>query len=219
MSCPYPRVVGVVVAPGPTALGSQHLHGVRLVDHALQSLSRVPDCDVVVVGAWPTVADRTCRPALEGVRTASPQLAVSRLVFGYDVVLVHDPLCPLVPVASLSACVDAVDAAGAAAIGVLPVTDTVKRVHGDVITSTVDRDALRVLASPVVFTASLVPALEHRVPRARHLGDLGQLVDVLGDVATLVAVQVPSLARRVGDTEDIAVLECLDGLRHSLRER
>ncbi|MDQ3628499.1 MAG: 2-C-methyl-D-erythritol 4-phosphate cytidylyltransferase [Actinomycetota bacterium] len=192
------RVVGVVVAPAPSALGSQRLNGVRLVDHVLESLAELPGCDVVVVDEAP----------------GDCGLSVSRLSAGYDVVLVHDPLCPLVPVSTLSMCLDTVGVAGVA-VGVSPVTDTVKRVDGEVVIATVDRAALRILSAPVAFAVSLVPALQQRLPRARDLHDLDRLVDVLADLATPVAVQVPSFAHRVADAEDVAVLECLDGLRHS----
>ncbi len=194
-----PRVVGVVVAPEPDALGWQRLRGVRLIDHVVDALTEVPGCDVVVV---------------DEAHGAGGQ-SVSRMVSGYDVVLVHDPLCPLVPARTLSACVAAVGAGGVL-IGVLPVTDTVKRVVGDVIASTLDRDALRLLAAPVVFAASWVPALERRLPRARDLHDLARLVDVLGDLTTAVPMEVPAFGRRVVDAQDIALLECLDEVRRSL---
>lgn len=212
------RVVAVVVAPLAGTLGSQRMHGVPLVDHVLDSLAELPGCDVVMVGDHPERTHRPRRRARRGVRTVSPELSLSRLLSGYDVVLVHDPLCPLVPAAGLVGCLAAVEVAGSAA-GVLAVTDTVKRIDGDVITATVDRDTLHVLAAPVAFDSALVEALEQRLPRSGDLGDLEHLVDVLGDLGTVRPVRVPPLARRVGDDEDIAVLECLDGLRHSLRER
>lgn len=196
------RLAGVVVAPERGALGSHRLHGVRLMDHARKALADVPGCDVV----------------LAGEHGADRGLPLSQLLSGYDLVLVHDPLCPLLPASTLADCARAVPPGGAA-VGVLPVTDTVKRIDGDVITSTVDRDALRVLAAPVAFATSLLPVLEHRLPRARDLGDLARLVDLLADLGPVVPVQVPSFARRVADADDVAVLECLDGLRHTLRER
>ncbi|CAN5216317.1 hypothetical protein BH24ACT12_BH24ACT12_17230 [soil metagenome] len=193
-----PRVVGVVVAPDRGGPGWWRLHGVRFLDHAVKALSEVPGCDVVVVDE------------AHGTR----ELSVSRMASGYDVVLVHDPLCPLVPASTLSACAAAFGASGVL-IGVLPVTDTVKSVVGDVIASTLDRDALRLLAAPVAFATSWVPALERRLPHARDLHDLARLFDVLGALTTPVPVEVPSLARRVADAEDITVLECLDEVGHS----
>jgi len=209
------RAIGVVVAPVPTALGVHLLRGVRLVDHAVRALVETSGCDVVVVDAEPAAPGGAAAHASDEVRTVRPGLPLSRLAAGYDVVLVHDPLCPLVPARALSACLDAVGPDGAV-VGVLPVTDTVKRVEADVIISTVDRDSLRLLAAPVAFAASLVPALGRLLPRAHDLHDLVRLVGVLGDLATVVPVQVPARGRRVDDAEDVAVLECLGGHAQAL---
>jgi len=74
---------------------------------------------------------------------------------GDRVVLVHDGARPLVSAALVSAILEAAAAHGAA-IPVLPVSDTIKRVAGDLVESTVDRTQLAAAQTPQGIRRSLL---------------------------------------------------------------
>jgi 2-C-methyl-D-erythritol 4-phosphate cytidylyltransferase len=108
-------------------------------------------------------------------------------------VVLHDPLCPLTPRAFLAkALVEALATPDEAVVAVRPMTDTVKVVREGQVTETVDRTALRVLASPVV----LPPGLAARLPET---GDVPALVAVLRADSPVRLLPAPPLARRVAD--------------------
>jgi 2-C-methyl-D-erythritol 4-phosphate cytidylyltransferase / 2-C-methyl-D-erythritol 2,4-cyclodiphosphate synthase len=74
---------------------------------------------------------------------------------GSRVVLVHDGARPLVPSALVEAVVAAAERYGAA-IPVLPVSETLKRLDGDLVESTVDRSGLAVAQTPQGVRRSLL---------------------------------------------------------------
>jgi 2-C-methyl-D-erythritol 4-phosphate cytidylyltransferase len=79
-------------------------------------------------------------------------------------------------------------------LGVRPVTDTVKQVRDGVVTGTVDRAGLVQVASPLV-----VPAAP-----GEPVGDsLVAMAAALGDV---LRVEVPALARRLADLDELRLL-------------
>jgi len=117
-------------------------------------------------------------------------------------VVLHDPLCPLTPAAFIS---DAIDAAGdgAVAVGVRPVTDTVKTVTGALVGETVDRDSLWTVTSPVVLPAAVASALADEP----DLTDFAALVTSLREEFEVVFVEGPSLGRRIEDGSALLLLE------------
>jgi 2-C-methyl-D-erythritol 4-phosphate cytidylyltransferase len=90
--------------------------------------------------------------------------------------------------------------ADAVAVGVRPVTDTVKRLQDGYVGPTVDRDGLVAVCSPVVVPAAL----------ARSVGsdpDLPALVSRLAASGVpVVHVEVPVAARRLGDVAELVLL-------------
>lgn len=124
--------------------------------------------------------------------------------------LVHDPLCPLAPSSHLLTVLDAAlaaDGSWTAAAGAHLVTDTVKTVHQDdrglVLGGTVDRDALRMVTTPVLVPAG---AAAH-VTAAGGAPGLVRQLRAHGHVALLPS---PPLARRVHDRSG---LDLVLGLR------
>ena len=201
-------VLGLVVDSRDDPAPRLRLRGRTLVEHALDVLASVPGVQAAVVGSGSRrvatlAADEPWRPRAPGV------------------LIVHDPRCPLLPAEAIGHCLAELAAAGpqAAVIGVRPVTDTIKEVVDGAVVDTVDRDALAALASPVVVGPGLLDRLSEHLPRAGDLADLSAVVEALAEAGTVVPVQVPSSARRVTDQEDIELLECLLGLRQTLRER
>lgn len=127
----------------------------------------------------------------------------SSLVAAGDPIVLHDPLCPLTPPDFIAECVAAAPD-GSGVVGVRPVTDTVKRVEGGYAGSTVDRDGLLQVVSPLVLPPAAVAALDG-LPSS----DLAELVSALTARCEVVHLEAPAEARRVAGPEDLRVLEAL----------
>jgi 2-C-methyl-D-erythritol 4-phosphate cytidylyltransferase len=161
---------------------------VVVADDAFEGVVHVVDAavSVVRVGDVPAVIERT------------------------DVVLVHDPLCPLTPGAFLTSMV-AHARAGSSTVGVLPVTDTIKGADDSVITSTLDRSELRLLASPLVAVAEAVDLIRQEPDLVLDLPRLVRrlMADCPIDGA-VDFVPAPSVAARVSDRSDVELLQAVE---------
>jgi len=103
-----------------------------------------------------------------------------------DVVLVHDAARCLTPPDVFTAVVAAVRAGAVAVVPVLPVTDTVKRVRGDVVVETVDRSELVAVQTPQGFAPGpLVRAHEAARGAAPATDDAGMLESLGHPVRTV----------------------------------
>jgi 2-C-methyl-D-erythritol 4-phosphate cytidylyltransferase len=118
--------------------------------------------------------------------------------------VLHEPLCPLTPVSFLEEAVARGEETGAVVVGFRPVTDTVKHAGDDRLGETVDRSALRSVASPVVVPAAVLADLDRL-----DASDFPTLVATLAARAEIVWLEAPPLARRVRDEDDLADLEAL----------
>jgi 2-C-methyl-D-erythritol 4-phosphate cytidylyltransferase len=185
-----PSVVGLVICD-PARTRGMSVHGVPLTVYAVAVLEELLGVPVQLVGP------------------GSPLAATSLLDLwsGADLVAVHDPMCPGLSASGLRRCLAAAES-GVAAIGVRPVTDTVKRVEDGWLGATLDRDSLSALTSPVVFSGRALGGPDARLQRAGELADLSVLVGALAPACTLRAVEVPSSGRRVHDAADLRLLEC-----------
>lgn len=97
-----------------------------------------------------------------------------------DVIAIHDGARPLVTGSIIEKAVLQAHRTGAAAPAV-PVTDTVKRVEGDLTAETVDRAALRAVQTPQVFEAGLIKgAIEKAVADGADLTDDCAAVERMG---------------------------------------
>jgi hypothetical protein len=118
----------------------------------------------------------------------------------FDRVLIHDLLCPLTPEQFLR---EMAAAEGPATVAVSPLVDTVKAMDGDRVARTVDRDRMRVVASPVVVDREVLA----RVPDVvEALSDFVVLVSRLRAITDVTLAQAPFGARRVSDAADLRVL-------------
>jgi 2-C-methyl-D-erythritol 4-phosphate cytidylyltransferase len=126
------------------------------------------------------------------------------LVDGGEPFVLHDSLCPMTPGSFIAECLVRSIDRDTVVVGVRPVTDTVKVVTDGVVGQTVDREALRSVASPVVLPARVVAALDG-LPSL----DFRELVRELEDRFGVDYVEAPASARRVGSADDVAVLEAL----------
>jgi 2-C-methyl-D-erythritol 4-phosphate cytidylyltransferase/2-C-methyl-D-erythritol 2,4-cyclodiphosphate synthase len=87
-------------------------------------------------------------------RHASVQAGLAALPPSVETVLVHDAARCLTPASQFQAVFDAVSRHGCGIVPALPVTDTVKRVDGDVVVETVDRSSLVGVQTPQGFPLS-----------------------------------------------------------------
>jgi len=172
------RAVGIAPILGRGDLPLALLHGESLVVLANSALARA------------------------GVALLQPDVTWAAIRDSGLTVVLHDPLCPLTPASFIR---DAIDAAadGAVAVGVRPVTDTIKTVAGDLVGETVDRDSLWTVTSPVVLPAAVVSALADEPDHS----DFAALVTSLREEFEVVFVEAPSLGRRIEDVSTLLLLE------------
>jgi len=101
-------------------------------------------------------------------------------------VLVHDAVRPFVTAALLDRLLAAARRSGAATCG-LPVRETVKRVRGDAVESTLDRDGLWLIQTPQVFSRELLWEAHDKARRDGFSGtDDASLVERLGGTVAVV---------------------------------
>jgi 2-C-methyl-D-erythritol 4-phosphate cytidylyltransferase len=121
-----------------------------------------------------------------------------------EMLVVHDPLCPLTPASFLEEAIAESAATGAVVVGVRPVTDTVKEYDGERLGATLDRDGLMSVTSPVVLPAAVVAALD-----GLETDDLPALVEDLTRRFPVRYLPAPPLGRRIVDEADLGVLAAL----------
>jgi 2-C-methyl-D-erythritol 4-phosphate cytidylyltransferase len=120
----------------------------------------------------------------------------------------HDALCPATPPELIATCVRRAVERDVVVAAVLAVTDTVKEVvdgePGPLVGRTLDRDALRHLASPLVLPAGVVGTLDDWPS-----DDFAVALADLRDRHRVELVDAPASARRIRDLTDLARLEAL----------
>ncbi len=136
-------------------------------------------------------------------RAASVRAGLAAVPDDAAVIVVHDAARPLATGFLFDAVVDVVRSGRAAgAIPVLPVADTLKRVTGETVDSTVDREGLVTVQTPQAFEAAVL--------RAAHAGageasDDAGLVEQLG--ATVLTVPGDPRNLKITRPEDLELAE------------
>ncbi len=176
-------VSGVVVEEGRGALPFHLIHGESLVAAAAWAAGEAGVELVDLTVPWSALAERG------------------------EALVLHDPLCPMTPPAFLARCADRASVEDVVVVGTRPVTDTVKEVAGEVLGTTVDRDALVAVCSPVVLPPSVVADLDG-LPDTDFVALVSALRERYGQDRVVLA-EAPPEARRVASDADIAVLEAL----------
>ena len=176
---------------GPKQL--EVIAGKRCVDWAVDDARAA--CDgVVLVGDEGVPGGATRSESVRNGLAAVPDDA--------SVIVVHDAARPAAGVALFRAVIDAVRAGADAAIPGLPVTDTIKRVDGDVVVETLDRSTLVAVQTPQAFRAEAL--------RAAHAAggdatDDGALVERAG--GRVVVVPGHAANRKLTEPSDLPLLE------------
>ncbi len=138
-------------------------------------------------------------------RADSVRLALSEVPAEAAVVLVHDAARPLVDEDVVERVLTALNEGWDGAVPALPVADTVKRVEGERVVETLDRDALRVVQTPQAFVAQILrDACRGDVSGA---SDCASLVEARGG-----RVKVVDGDRRLLKITDAEDLECVAAL-------
>jgi 2-C-methyl-D-erythritol 4-phosphate cytidylyltransferase len=184
-------VWGIVVAAGRgSRFGAPKqflaLNGVRLVDRAVTTASAACDHVVVVLPPGePWAGPPVTVTAVGGAtRSDSVRSGLASVPSDADVVVVHDAARPLATARLFAAVVDAVRAGADAAVPGISLSDTVKRVDGDRVVETVERDDLVAVQTPQAFRAA---ALRAAHARGGDATDDAALVEQSGGVVVVVA--------------------------------
>jgi 2-C-methyl-D-erythritol 4-phosphate cytidylyltransferase len=110
-------------------------------------------------------------------RSESVRNALAQVPEVAAVVLVHDAARPLVTEEVIERVVTALEDGWDAAVPSLPVADTVKRVEGEAVAETIDREGLVIVQTPQAF---LVDVLRRAVESGGEASDCAALVEAAG---------------------------------------
>jgi 2-C-methyl-D-erythritol 4-phosphate cytidylyltransferase len=206
------RTVGLVPLLGREPIARATFRERPLVLSAVDALSAAGVRRVVVLAAAEQLA--SAAEALRGslavelVECPGGESDVRESVSEGDIVVVHEPLCPLVPASVLRHAVDRWEA-GTASVAVLEVIDTVKATRDGVVGSTLDRSALRIVASPVVLSGALL----HDLPDlTAALSRPASLVAALAGRCPLRMTAASPMSMRVEDASSLRVLAAFGAL-------
>lgn len=217
------RDVAVVIPAGGvgTRLGRRTpkqflaLGGAPILVATARHFVRHPRVNCVVVAAPAAHVERT-RRMLErgrgapvtvveggGTRQESVSRGLAAVPADSALVVVHDAVRPFITRALIDAVLGAARATGAA-ICALPIAETVKRVSGGVVESTLDRSELVAVQTPQAFRADLLREAHDKARRDGFIGTddamlverLGQSVQVVPGLAENVKITTPMDLRR-----------------------
>jgi 2-C-methyl-D-erythritol 4-phosphate cytidylyltransferase len=161
-----------------------------LLAESLERLEASDWIDSIVVAAPPDweepvillAEELGCGKVVESVtggatRAASVRAALAEVSEDAAVVLVHDAARPIVPEEVIERLLTALNEGWDGAIPVLPLPDTVKRIEGDQVVETVDREGLAMVQTPQVFMATV---LRDAVASGGEASDCSALVEARG---------------------------------------
>jgi len=120
-----------------------------------------------------------------------------------DIVCIHDAARPLITAEEIENVLAAARSTGASTAAT-PIVDTVKRVEGERIVATIEREGLYAAGTPQAFRAEL---LARAFETGREATDEAGLLEVLGVVVTAVPVSRWNL--KITTPEDLELAEAL----------
>ena len=162
------------------------LGGRRVLDWSLEAARTTADGVVLVVAS-----DRVDQPepaadlvvAGGATRSASVRAGLAGVPDDCDIVVVHDAARPLASLTLFEAVVGTVLAGADGAVPGVPVTDTIKRVDGDEVVDTIERDDLVAVQTPQAFRADVLRRAHEGDPEAT---DDATLVEEVGGIVLVV---------------------------------
>ena len=135
-------------------------------------------------------------------RSESVRNALAQVPEGAAVVLVHDAARPLVTEEVIERVVTGLEAGWDGAVPILPVSDTVKRVDGEVVAETIDREGLVTVQTPQAFLADV---LRRAVESGGEASDCAALVEAAG--GRVRAVQGDPRLLKITEPADLDLVE------------
>lgn len=163
------------------------------------------------VDAFIAALDAKDTPVLDVIeggvlRRDSVAIGVAALPADTTRVVVHDAARAFTPPEVITAALNRVTGRVLAAAPALTIADTVKQVDGENIVATVNRDSLRLIHTPQVFTVTALRAAldEARDDDTDELGPLERLVARGALDGEIVTVPSSVLARKVTTDDDVA---------------
>ncbi|MGH2729720.1 MAG: IspD/TarI family cytidylyltransferase [Actinomycetota bacterium] len=183
------------------------LGGVRLVDHSVETMSRVCAGLVLVLPSGSLWDGRSVDDVVEGgaTRIDSASQGLAAVPPDVQLILVHDAAHPLAPTSLMESLIEAVRQEGVdAALPVLPTRDTVMRVEGDRVVETIPRRGLVTVQTPQAFRANV---LRRAHERGGDASDDSVLVQRMGANIKLVAGDPRNI--HIATKEDLAMAERL----------
>lgn len=135
-------------------------------------------------------------------RSESVRNALAQVPEGAAVVLVHDAARPLVSEEVIERVVTALEDGWDGVVPSLPVSDTVKRVEGEAVAETIDREGLVIVQTPQAF---LVDVLRRAVESGGEASDCAALVEAGG--GRVRAVQGDPRLLKITEPADLELVE------------
>ena len=135
-------------------------------------------------------------------RSESVRNALAQVPEGAAVVLVHDAARPLVTEEVIERVVTGLEEGWDGVVPTLPVSDTVKRVEGEAVAETIDREGLVIVQTPQAF---LVDVLRRAVESGGEASDCAALVEAAG--GRVRAVQGDPRLLKITEPADLELVE------------
>jgi 2-C-methyl-D-erythritol 4-phosphate cytidylyltransferase/2-C-methyl-D-erythritol 2,4-cyclodiphosphate synthase len=198
--------------------------GATLIEHAIRNIFSVDGLSQLIIAA-PSSHLAEARAVVDTVaaefghktlpeahivtggdtRQQSIANALDALAADTEIVLVHDSARALTPAAVFERVAQSVRDTGLATIPVMPIVDTIKRVAGETVLDTVDRQTLRSAQTPQGFQA--FELLEAYRSATEDFTDDAALVQSTG--ATLTFVEGDSASLKITNPNDLLVAAAL----------
>ncbi|MBU6232835.1 MAG: 2-C-methyl-D-erythritol 4-phosphate cytidylyltransferase [Acidobacteria bacterium] len=177
------------------------LHGRTLASLSVERCREVAEHVVLVVPSTYSGDGEGADVVIHGGTTRSESVRAGLAVCGdADIIVVHDAVRPNASRALFLRVVEEVRHGAAAAIPGIAVTDTIKTVHGGIVTGTPRREELVAVQTPQAFRASVLSAAHMSEASAT---DDAALVEAIGEEVHVV----------LGESGNFKVTEQVDLLR------
>ena len=182
------------------------LSGRRLLDWCASAFASIPHRVAVLRGEDREAADLPGWTIADGGARRRDSVAhgLAALDPAAGIVLIHDVARPLVPGEVIERVMEAAQR-HPAVIPVVPVRDTIKRVHGDRVVETLPRTELAAVQTPQAFHRDLLERALAATPE--DATDEGGLVEALGEIVHTVPGNVRNL--KITHPDDLRMAEAL----------